>query len=150
VHGTEFSVEVDTPEEGVTRTCVRVESGVVVVHHVAGQIELGAGKTWGCDPLADGISAGRAGDEQAHVPGRIFGSRGAAPQRGRTSEGTVRGTLAEETRLLQTALAAERSGETTLAGERLRTLLRRFPDSPLAPDARQALGRVASRESREP
>src|SRR6185503_14934704 len=60
VHGTKFSVRVDSSEAGVTRTCVRVREGLVAVHHAAGTAMLHANEAWGCPespPVAPVVAA---------------------------------------------------------------------------------------------
>jgi TolA-binding protein len=51
-------------------------------------------------------------------------------------------TLDEESRLLRLGLAAERQGHGAEAISFFEQLLSRYPRSPLAPDAREALLRV--------
>ena len=51
-------------------------------------------------------------------------------------------TLAEESELLRRGLVAERQGRSAEAAAILRELLTRFPRSPLAADAGEALARV--------
>jgi hypothetical protein len=136
VHGTEFSVQVETPEEGVTRTCVRVREGVVSVHHSDGADRLLAGEHWGCEPAKESVTAAEHASPGAK-------GRALARKTTRTTE-TPRGSLAEETRLLQAALSAERTGDPAGARAHLRALIQRFPDSPLAPEAHQALQRLST------
>jgi TolA-binding protein len=52
------------------------------------------------------------------------------------------GTLAEETRLMSLALAAERRGSHSRARELYLRIVRDYPSSPLAPEARSGLLRV--------
>jgi outer membrane protein assembly factor BamD (BamD/ComL family) len=53
--------------------------------------------------------------------------------------------LAKQNRLLQSALVSERQGDTVAAERALRALLRDYPDSPFAPDAKRTLQRIAQR-----
>jgi TolA-binding protein len=62
--------------------------------------------------------------------------------------GPIAGTLDEETRLLRSGLAAERSGDLAGAAASFEQLLSRHPQSPLAPEARAALARVKARRDR--
>jgi hypothetical protein len=126
VHGTAFSVE--TSRQGMTS--VRVDEGVVVVHHPGGDVTLAASQAWTNEPAAE---PPRAATTSTVAP--------APPRRLRVSP-PPRGTLNKETRLLRSGLAAERSGDLTRARASFDQLLTRFPHSPLAPDAREALARV--------
>lgn len=49
VHGTVFSVRVGDANE--PSTCVRVEEGVVAVHHAHGVARITGGQSWGCDKV---------------------------------------------------------------------------------------------------
>jgi hypothetical protein len=143
VHGTRFTVRVDSPSAGVTRTCVRVSEGVVAVHHSSGEATLRAGDEWGCRPEARDAPRADAVVPRtpAVVPSPRVASRGSARQAAPIER--AEGTLAEETTLLQTALAAERKGQRAAATTALMRLLSRYPDSPLAPEARAVLERVS-------
>jgi hypothetical protein len=132
VHGTRFSVRVDSAEAGVTRTCVRVTEGIVAVQHGPAEAMLHAGDEWGCEAKP------ATGATLEPVRPIRAGSRGkAAP--------AVRGTLAEETALLQSALAAERKGYLASASATAARLVAKFPESPLAPEARAVLDRVSAK-----
>jgi len=76
------------------------------------------------------------------VPEREFGERHALPRP--VPRQPARGTLGDERRLLQDALAAERTGQPERAQSLLNQLLARYPSSPLAPEARRASARIAS------
>ena len=133
VHGTRFTVRVDSAEAGVTRTCVRVTEGVVGVQQGAAEAMLHAGDEWGCEPKPTTASAAEP------VRPRFGWSRGRAAPPVRS------GTLAEETALLQSALSAERKGHSDAAAISAGRLVARFPDSPLVPEARAVLDRVSTR-----
>jgi hypothetical protein len=139
VHGTRFTVRVDSSEVGVTRTCVRVSEGVVAVHHGGDVATLLAGDEWGCraDERAAQIDSGHTSPMVA-LPAVHGSGRTGVPHRSERSPGT----LAEETALLQTALAAERTGQSEVAAAALTRLLSRFPDSRLGPEARAVQKRV--------
>jgi hypothetical protein len=145
VHGTRFAVRVDSSEAGVTRTCVRVSEGVVAVHHGGDVATLFAGDEWGCRPdeRAAQVGSGQAGPV-APLPA-VHGRTG-VPHRFERGPGT----LAEETALLQTALAAERTGQFDVAAAALTRLLSRFPDSPLGPEARAVQKRVSHEQPASP
>jgi len=134
VHGTRFSVRVDSAEAGVTRTCVRVTEGVVAVHHGTAETMLHAGDEWGCEVRPSAATA----------PDPVRPPRAAS--RGRAAP-AVRGTLAEETALLQGALAAERKGHPGAASVSAARLVAQFPESPLAPEARALLDRVSAKSN---
>jgi len=156
VHGTKFTVRVDSQEAGVTRTCVRVREGLVAVHHAAGTAMLHAGESWGCPeaPVAVGRSVAPSAvtnealtavrTTHAVRAGRRQASSEPQPERGRD------GTLAKETALLQAALAAERRGRRDAAMAALTRLLADYPESPLVPEARAALKRVAVASTESP
>lgn len=142
VHGTRFTVRVDSPSAGVTRTCVRVSEGVVAVHHSAGEATLRAGDEWGCRPESREPPKADVVVSETKVGPSPRPSRRGAMRAPAQDEREV-GTLAEETTLLQTALAAERKGQRAAATTALMRLLSRYPDSPLAPEARTVLERVS-------
>ncbi|HEX7669350.1 MAG TPA: FecR domain-containing protein [Polyangiaceae bacterium] len=138
VHGTRFTVRVESVEVGVTRTCVRVQEGVVSVHDRAGVATLLVGDEWGCGAVAARGTEARSAPPFQRRP--LHPSLRADTARTRPER---TGTLAEETALLQTGLAAERRGQRGPAAAAFTRLLSRFPDSPLAPEARGALDRVS-------
>ena len=92
-------------------------------------------------PLSEIVVSARG----AATAARLAASRGAsAASRPKTVEDTKpSGTLAEETALLSSALAAERTGQREKAAAALERLLSRYPESPLAPEARAVRSRVA-------
>jgi hypothetical protein len=139
VHGTQFTVRVDSAEAGVTRTCVRVTEGVVAVQQGATEAMLRAGGEWGCEARSTTASAA----DPVRAPKAAPVLRGKAAQPSRSS------TLAEETGLLQSALAAERKGQSGVAAAAAGRLVARFPESPLVPEARAVLDRVSTRPNEE-
>jgi ferric-dicitrate binding protein FerR (iron transport regulator) len=142
VHGTVFSVRVDSKQASGSQTCVAVTDGVVIVQHAGTETALNAGDSWGCSQTADNDSK-PSDTAQRDVP--QDGENGAA-NRG-ASHGTLRapdhGTLSDENRLFQAALAAERLGQKDKAELDLNRLLSKYPSSPLGPEARRALSRIA-------
>lgn len=153
VHGTVFSVRVDGSRARGSATCVEVTDGVVIVQHGDRETALNRGDRWGCEagPGTSGhespslsanpsaaLSAVSAANEQPHD----LEEHRAAPRN--TAHAPQRGTLGEESRLLQEALAAERTGQTERAQILLNQLLARYPSSPLTPEARRASARIAS------
>ncbi|HEX9296570.1 MAG TPA: FecR domain-containing protein [Polyangiaceae bacterium] len=147
VHGTVFRVDV-RHEGTASRTSVRVEEGEVVVRHATGEVTLRASESWTHDGMAEAGTASPPVDAEANQNGeppkasaspRTGGRR--APEISQPSPGT----LDQETRLLRSALAAERSGDFAGAAASLELLVSRYPQSPLLPDARAALARVRMR-----
>jgi hypothetical protein len=132
VHGTNFSVRA---ADAAQSSCVRVREGRVVVEHGGGETVLTAGQSFGCDVQASSSPA---------TPPRPVPVARAAREPSRRQ-----GTLGVEADLLGAALAAEQGGNPARARAKLETLLRLYPSSPLAPEARQALQRIeAPRKSR--
>jgi hypothetical protein len=155
VHGTIFSVKVD--DAAPSRTCVRVNEGLVEVQHRAGSAFLKPGMQWGCGErtetraeaaLAAVVEAPKAiveadlaaTDEAPRARTRI--ARRHANRARRSAAAAESGTLDRETALLATALAAERDGDRTRASALFSELLLRHPRSPLAPEARSGLART--------
>ncbi|HYQ27032.1 MAG TPA: FecR domain-containing protein [Polyangiaceae bacterium] len=144
VHGTVFSVRVDAKRSHGAQTCVEVTDGVVVVQHDGNLTALNAGDRWGCDssvgsPVAQHTPLAPAVEP---VPLEPVRSEPQPLPRGNARH-SERGTLGEERRLFQAALAAERVGQPQLAHSLLEQLLGRYPSSPLAPEARRAATRIA-------
>jgi hypothetical protein len=105
---------------------------------------LHAGEAWGCPGEAPVARA----EIPAKAPPRALVRR-AAPVN--TPPHPAReGTLARETELLQSALAAERGGRREVAMAALTQLLSTYPESPLSPEARDTLKRVAVAPSQGP
>src|SRR6185369_5197770 len=153
VHGTVFSVRVDASRARGSETCVEVTDGVVIVQHGDRETALNRGERWGCEASASAHAeqrpalsanpgaAASAASASSGQPNDVDEPRAAPRNTGRTPQ---RGTLGEERRLLQDALAAERTGQTERAQSLLNQLLARYPSSPLAPEARRASSRIAS------
>jgi hypothetical protein len=141
VHGTVFTVQVDPQQNAGQRTCVRVTDGVVIVQHGNLETALNAGDSWGCNEASGEEPSGVSRAAQPGTDGEADSNRAelhkAAPH---TNE---RGTLGDENRLFQAALAAERQGQKAKAEQTLNRLLTKYPSSPLASEARRALSRVA-------
>src|SRR5579859_2532145 len=144
VHGTVFSVEASR-DGAIT---VRVDEGVVSVHHPGGDVTLKASESWtnarpseptnvAAEPT---VQEGREAPPKASISSTRKPSEPSAPAT----------TLDEETRLVRSGLAAERSGDLARAASAFDQLLSRFPQSPLAPDARAALARVRSHQRSTP
>jgi hypothetical protein len=149
VHGTVFSVHVDSKQESGNQTCVRVTDGVVIVQHGGSETALNAGDSWGCaatstgaEPASVAPSDSSAAEDDTGVEASHTASRGA--------QHAERGTLGDENRLFQAALAAERLGQKEKAELDLNRLLSKYPSSPLAPEARRAQSRIAGTTSATP
>jgi hypothetical protein len=141
--GTIFTVSV-AGAGASAKTVVRVEEGEVLVEHAAGETHLGATQSWGADLPAV---------EQTAPPAPIAGAsesaaRSPAPAGARRAAETPKapnpGTLDDATSLLQLGIAKERKGDLRGAATSFESLLSKYPESPLAPDARAALSRVRS------
>ena len=143
VHGTVFSVQVDSRRTLGAETCVEVTDGVVIVQHAGSETALNAGDSWGCDSRPSAPEPPSAPLEPAPAQGNAASSHRPLP---RTTAARVqeRGTLGEESRLFQEALAAERVGQPERAQSLLNQLLVSYPSSPLAAEARRASSRIAS------
>ena len=137
VRGAVFIVE--TSGDGIIS--VRVDEGVAVVRQAATEVTLTAPQSWTNQRPAEPPRAATPTPPPASS---------APPRKVGTSMAVSRGTLDEETRLLRSGLAAERNGDLKDATASLVRLLARFPQSPLAPDARAALARVRSRQRAAP
>jgi hypothetical protein len=133
--GTIFSVTVQPSATG-PRTLVQVEEGEVVVHHAGGQSRVTAAQSWTSrapEPAPAAVTPPASVDEPSEVvPPKP------APRRPRE-------TLETETQLLRSALASEQKGDLQAARKTLESLVARYPESPLAPDAKAALSRVKRR-----
>jgi hypothetical protein len=143
VHGTVFTVQVDSKQTSGSETCVRVTDGVVIVQHGNAEVALNAGDSWGCADEA--ANADRApSNAQTRVTAASESPAEASPAGAQSSQhGIERGTLSEESRLFQAALAAERVGQKEKAEADLSRLLTKYPSSPLAAEAGRAMSRIA-------
>jgi ferric-dicitrate binding protein FerR (iron transport regulator) len=134
--GTIFSVSVQPSPTG-NKTLVHVEEGEVIVHHAGGQSRVTASQSWSSRaPEPAPVAAAPVSAEE--LPAEETPSRPAPPRRPRE-------TLETETQLLRNALASEQKGDLPAARKALESLVARYPESPLAPDAKAALSRVKRR-----
>ncbi|HEY0713012.1 MAG TPA: hypothetical protein VGF45_10085, partial [Polyangia bacterium] len=94
---------------------------------------VGAGQSWGCDPRPlPGLTATTAEPPRAApTPARAV-SESRAESR----------ALRIQNQLFQRALHAQRAGENQLARETYRAFLQRYPDAPLAAQARANLAAI--------
>lgn len=127
VHGTEFTVEV-AGQGAQSSTRVLVREGVVSVTANGERTLLGAGQSWSSkldarpSPVPEAPSATAV---EAAAPPAISGV---------SNKGSS--DLAEQNRLLQSALDARKRGATDVALDQLEALMTRFPRSELAHNAR--------------
>lgn len=163
VRGTRFSVEV-VPEGARVVTNVEVAQGSVWVRQGEARWVLEAGSRWSSRPTAPepsalpaaspesvassapGSAAQRAGgvaSKVAPAPSSTSTPAGAAAQA--TSESS---TLAQENDLYAAASRAARAGNDALAVRTLNELLARYPNSPLAQNARVDRFRALNRAGR--
>ncbi|HYP74718.1 MAG TPA: FecR domain-containing protein [Polyangiaceae bacterium] len=140
VHGTVFSVRVDSQRASGSETCVEVTDGVVIVQHAGSETALNRGDRWGCE--ASPSAALLAAPVVEAAPERAVGVNEHRALPRSSARPAAHGTLGEESRLLQDALAAERVGQLVRAQSLLNQLLTRYPSSPLAPEARRASVRI--------
>lgn len=153
VHGTRFTVEVSDRDQ----TCVRVAEGLVEVRGQGRHAFLHPGSSFGCEvqedapePVAEAPNpAPLVHDETRRPAVRPAPVRAVAVSPAPTPEPETLdpveppvGTLAEETRLMSLALSAEQRGARPKARELYARILRDYPSSPLAPDARRGLERT--------
>lgn len=143
VMGTVFEVTVRTLE-GRSETMVTVKEGVVAVHHGTETTLVHALRSWSS---ASASTEARVPDREpatAPEPAPVTNPKvsRSTPSAEKAPEASPSGSLAQETRLLQAALRAERAGDRERAQELFHELLQQFPASPLAPDARQGLSRT--------
>ena len=136
--GTIFSVSVEQTETG-PKTVVHVEDGEVLVQYPGGQSRLTASQSWvsGNEPTKPATEAAPADVAVEDLPTTQSPQRNLVKRRPET--------LAVETKLLRSGLASEQKGELRAAVAAFETLVTRYPDSQLAPDAKAALARVKGR-----
>lgn len=138
--GTIFSVRVQQTQAGPTTT-VHVEEGEVRVLYAGGERRLTAAESWASPTEPSQVAAPVVAAPIATEP------LGSAPSPGPRRDAAKRRpeTLALETTLLRSGLASEQAGDLRAAAAAFQALVSRYPESPLAPDARAALARVKSR-----
>lgn len=137
--GTIFSVTVQPSPSG-PKTLVEVEEGEVLVHYAGGQRRITAQQSFSTRAV-EAAAAPPAPAEPALVAEE---APRPAPRLAPTPK-RPRETLGAETQLLRDGLAREQKGDLRAARAAFETLVTRYPESPLAPDARAALLRVKGR-----
>lgn len=156
VHGTRFTVTSDD-----AATCVRVTEGRVEVRSSSGAPAfLNPGQAWGCDQTPSSLEpasaiAAKPADVVAPEPGSASApAKDENPEHPRATGRTeskpavtpplsTGSTLAHETTLVGRALSAERRGDDATARRLYTDFLERYPNSPIAPEARRGLKRVS-------
>jgi hypothetical protein len=137
--GTVFSVSVE-PSAGEPTTVVHVEEGEVLVEHAGKQSRLTASQSWSSAPPPAPVSA-----TPPVAPPEETRPEPSPPRRDSAPAKRQRQTLAAETDLLRSGLAKEQRGDLRGARGDYEALVSRYPDSPLALDAKAALARVKAR-----
>ncbi len=144
VHGTRFTVTSDEMS-----TCVRVTEGRVEVRSNGTQTFLDPGQAWGCDatPAAE-VKTPSNDAEKPSTPNKVEGAERRATTRPESKPSAAQAqssgsTLALETELVGRALTAERRGDAADARNLYAQFLERYPNSPMAPEARRGLKRAA-------
>lgn len=138
--GTVFTVNV-TPASKASpgsETRVSVEQGEVLVKGARGEEHLRASQSWSSAPPAVAPAAPQA--DQAPLDAVADSTE--SPRSGSKPSKARPNTLAAETELLKSGLASEQRGDYRAAAQALDKLVKRYPSSPLAPDAKAALSRV--------
>lgn len=128
VHGTAFTVRV-TRSSGTTETQLSVQEGRVSVDGPEGRTWLGPGESWSSRPPSPPSRRAAGSDTPKAAPSAL-------PPRVAAARPAKGSTLAEENRLFQGAVVARRAGRYATAVELCDRLLSRYPDSPMAADAR--------------
>jgi hypothetical protein len=163
VHGTAFVVEVHRASDGAESfTTVSVTEGRVSVEREGREVFLGPGTQWSSrsrpstDVVPDSLPA-------VHAPGSSGSSASGSeilPEDADSVGSGVRGaaraarnsTLPQENLWLRSAMGARRDGDPKRAVELLDRLIRVYPASPLAPEARlertRALTDLAAKSAR--
>ncbi len=145
VHGTVFRVRTNPPG-ALHGTCVSVTEGHVTVRHAQGTVGLDPGQSFGCEtratpaPVSEAIPAPKREVVEPKAPRRTAGR-----VERRAKDTRPSGTLEQENQLLSGGLSAERAGDCAKASRSFNELLSRYPNTPLAPEARGGLYRCKAR-----
>ena len=138
--GTVFTVSIEGPNHA---TRVSVEEGEVLVRFAAGEVRVKAPGSWSSAVPAETVASALPPEPALLLPAPITPTAATTAKSAHyVGNATPAATLALEAQLLRQGLAAERQGHSTEAVSALSELLRKYPHSPLAPDARAALTRV--------
>lgn len=135
VRGTVFSVEVNT-NDGISTTRVEVTRGSVGVEH-SGKLQIvNAGESW-ASGASTGANPAHALSQEDNAPTSTQEELVESNSVGRPA--AERSSLKDQNQLFSRALQAQRRGNHRLAVQLYSSLLKRYPDSPLAPTARTEL-----------
>ncbi len=147
VKGTVFSVKV--VELGTrTRTCVRVERGIVAVTREGETKDVTQGETSGCSELPAPASLVGSGRQASPVAEVVEVSPAASSQVAKKHVATPSSSsLALQNGLFARGLAAEREGQLIKAERELTHLLQQYPETPLRTDVELALRRIVNRRA---
>jgi hypothetical protein len=148
VHGTEFSVRVERdPRTNTVTTTVSVSRGSVLVIHGGEQRLLELGTTWSSHASDSPPPTTTPEPRSEPMPPP-------SPRARTTRAPSAPPSLAEQNRLFQAFLDARAAGDDARAVRVLDELLTRFPDTPLADQARigrfRALQRLGESTSGHP
>ena len=149
VHGTEFSVSVRKDGHGRPNTLVEVTSGRVEVRNKQAVEFLDAGAAWSSDKVSALAPAASARTPEPTSTPRAFRKTVPNTAAEPTQAAPPIGDLARANSLLRSALEASRQGHDEQALGLLDELLRRFPDSPVADNAKVERFRILKRLGRE-
>ncbi len=149
VKGTIFSVKV--VELGTrTRTCVRVEQGIVAVTREGETEDVAQGESSGCSEVP--ASAPLVGSDHQDPPvAELVEVPPAASSQVATKHVVTpnSSSLALQNGLFARGLAAEREGQLLQAERELSRLLQQYPETPLRTDVELALRRIVTRRALE-
>jgi hypothetical protein len=158
VHGTVFSVEVLGPGDELAETCVVVSEGLVAVRSVGSEALLGPGMHWSSRangsrcvtprmprgvPLASGsrrkigVLGARASASSAAHASRAVETDVGQSDLGSLAPSAPINSLAAQNRLFEAAMVARQEGDDRKAIQLFDELLRKYPDSTLAPEAHE-------------
>ena len=141
VHGTEFSVLVKKDAESQSSTTVTVTRGSVLVVNSGEQRLLEPGMTWSSEAAPPPVTMPpKAAPAKEETSGATPTAERRIARAARTSP-----PLTEQNRLFQSFLDARDAGNDAVAVRYLDELLARFPDAPLADQARLARFRTLQR-----
>ncbi|MDP9035642.1 MAG: FecR domain-containing protein [Myxococcota bacterium] len=135
VHGTSFSVEVSKASPAsLPRTKVVVTEGIVTVQQGSRSVLLGAGMEWASEGPPDANGGSSLAEPVAPGSPVVELPQGADTAARSGSAGQTE--LATQNRLFAQAMKAKERGDSARAIRLLGDFFRRFPDAPLAQDAR--------------
>jgi hypothetical protein len=129
VHGTAFSVEVTRAKEGALATTVVVTEGRVSVDSGGRQLLLGPGSHWSSAPRPSSSAP-----TMIETPPVAIGP--SSPSSDPASSAARRSTLGAENDIFRAAIAASRDGDPEKVVVLTDRLLKTYPGTPLASDAR--------------